>query len=182
MSNIFNQGWLLSSQKCSSPFFNDRPEILIDMLVIHNISLPCGHFGTPYVSDLFLGCLDCAEHESFSDLIGLQVSPHFFIDRHGCVKQFVATDKRAWHAGVSEFRGRDNINDCSIGIELEGTDVTNYTDEQYHALIELTKNLMKEYPIKSDHIVGHNDVAPGRKTDPGSSFDWKRYISAVEAV
>jgi len=182
LSNCFHQGWLSNIRKRQSPFFSDRPDVPVDMLVIHNISLPCGHFGTPYVSDLFMGCLDCAEHESFSDLTGLEVSAHFFIDRHGRVTQFVATEKRAWHAGVSEFKGRENINDCSIGVELEGTDDIDYTDEQYQSLIDLTVSLMKEYPITCGQIVGHCDVSPGRKTDPGSSFDWDRYISAVGAV
>lgn len=181
MSDSFSGGWLSGVRKEISPFYNDRPDVPVDMLVIHNISLPCGQYGTPFIFDLFNGCLDCSAHESFSDLAGMQVSAHFFIDRCGCVTQFVSTDKRAWHAGVSEFNGRKNINDCSIGIELEGTDDTPFTDAQYASLADLTNRLMQEYPISYGNIVGHSDVAPGRKTDPGKYFDWDRYFLELGA-
>lgn len=181
MIRHIDKGWLPQVQKSPSPFFNERPDVEIDMLIIHNISLPCGAFGTPYIHDLFMGCLDCSCHDSFTDLIGLQVSTHFFIDRSGCVTQYVATDKRAWHAGASVFQDRQNINDCSIGIELEGTDKQEYTDRQYASLIDITEQLMQEYPITSEYIVGHCDIAPDRKTDPGPYFDWQRYLSSIRS-
>ena len=180
MSNVCSDGWVYGVRHVPSPYFNDRPVVNIDMLVIHNISLPCGQFGTPYVLDLFAGCLDCSVDDSFADLENLQVSSHFFISRVGEITQFVPLDKRAWHAGVSCYQGRENINDCSIGIELEGTDDLPYTDEQYSALVSLTNQLMCEYPINSSNIVGHSDIAPERKTDPGKAFDWYRYLSAIE--
>ena len=118
----FDDGWYQSAEKKPSRFFNERPDSVIDLIVLHNISLPSGEFATGFVDDLFLGCLDCAAHESFADLIGVEVSSHFFIERDGSIKQFVSTQKRAWHAGISHYQGRDNCNDFSIGIELEGTD------------------------------------------------------------
>lgn len=163
-----------------SMFFNERPDTPVSVLVIHNISLPAGCFGTGYVHDLFLGRLDCALHESFSGLLGLEVSAHFFITRQGEVVQFVSVDKRAWHAGQSSFHGRPNVNDFSVGIELEGTDDIPYTDAQYMAIKGLTIDLMREYPITPDAIVGHADIAPGRKTDPGRSFDWSRYRNSLK--
>ncbi|OUS74274.1 N-acetylmuramoyl-L-alanine amidase [Pseudoalteromonas sp. A601] len=161
--------------------FDERPCAEdISLLVIHNISLPAGHFATPYVDDLFMGNIDCLAHPSFSDLQGLRVSAHCFIKRTGEVIQYVPFTKRAWHAGKSDFLGREQCNDFSIGIELEGTDVSGYTQMQYNALQSLTKLLMNKYPaITKKRIVGHCDIAPGRKTDPGESFDWQHYLAAL---
>ncbi|EWH11868.1 N-acetyl-anhydromuranmyl-L-alanine amidase [Catenovulum agarivorans DS-2] len=160
-----------------SKFFNTRPDnIDIDLLVIHCISLPEGEYGLPYIEDLFLGCLDCNQHASFADLVGLEVSAHFFIKRNGEIIQFVPMDLRAWHAGVSKFDGRSNCNDFSIGIELEGTDKSEFTQLQYQALVKTTGQIMRLYPkITPERIVGHSDIAPGRKTDPGIGFNWGHY-------
>lgn len=163
-------------QQKTSPFYNERPNQDVDLLVIHNISLPAGQFATPYVHDLFMGCLDCSAHESFEDLKALEVSSHFFISRTGEVTQFVPTDKRAWHAGVSSYEGRSGCNDFSIGIELEGTDDQPYDELQYEALVPLIVDIMLQYPkITLERIVGHCDIAPGRKTDPGPAFDWPQF-------
>ncbi len=172
-------GWLLNAKRLVSPHFNERPSgETISLLVIHNISLPAGCFGLPYIADLFLGRLDCTAHPSFDSLHGVRVSAHCLIRRDGEVIQFVPFDKRAWHAGVSEFAGRDNCNDFSIGIELEGTDTEPYTKQQYASLASLSKALCRHYPaITAERIVGHCDIAPGRKTDPGESFDWPRYFN-----
>lgn len=168
-------------------FFDERPQDeTISLLVIHNISLPAGIFAdTPlqqsYVDDLFCGVIDCRAHASFHDLEGLRVSAHCVIWRSGEVFQYVPFDKRAWHAGVSCFEGRQVCNDFSIGIELEGTDNIPYTDAQYRSLIRLTRFLMQQYPaITSERIVGHCDIAPLRKTDPGTAFDWARYKKAIK--
>ena len=160
-----------------SSFFNQRPAgIDVELLVIHCISLPEGQYNTPYVEALFLGCLDCTQDSSFADLDGLEVSAHLFIKRDGQVLQFVPLSQRAWHAGVSNFEGRDNCNDFSIGIELEGTDKSEFTQAQYQALVKTTRQIMCLYPkITSDRIVGHSDIAPGRKTDPGTGFNWNIY-------
>jgi AmpD protein len=178
---IDQQGWIQPALHLSSPNFNQRPQNTeINLLVIHNISLPAGEFGGNYISQLFCNTLDCSQHETFADLQDLRVSSHVFIDRDGRVTQFVSLHDRAWHAGVSHFDGRDNCNDFSIGIELEGTDTTPYTIGQYHALAQLARVLMQKYPaINKDRIVGHNTIAPGRKTDPGESFDWPYFFSLL---
>ena len=149
-------------------------------MVIHNISLPPGCYGGGYVERFFCGELDFDEHPCFSEITGLEVSAHVLIDRPGNVTQFVSFAERAWHAGVSSFHGRDNCNDFSIGIELEGTDHAAYTEQQYGALVELTRSLMAAYPaLTRDRIVGHGDIAPGRKTDPGPAFDWRAYLDQL---
>ncbi|GIU16567.1 N-acetyl-anhydromuranmyl-L-alanine amidase [Shewanella sp. MBTL60-112-B2] len=148
--------------------------------MIHNISLPAGCFGQPYIDQLFQGCLDIEADASFKELQGLEVSAHFLIRRDGELVQYVSCDDRAWHAGVSEFDGRSNCNDFAIGIELEGTDSITYSDAQYQMLMELTKSLMAHYPdITPTRITGHSDIAPGRKTDPGNGFDWQRYKAGI---
>jgi AmpD protein len=160
--------------------YDERPDNEVSLLVIHNISLPAGQFATPYVDDLFMGCIDCSAHESFADLEGLRVSAHCFIRRTGEIIQYVPFTKRAWHAGVSTFEGRKRCNDFSIGIELEGTDTQAYTQAQYNALHLVTSALIEKYPdINRSRIVGHCDIAPGRKTDPGRSFDWQYYFDLV---
>ncbi|MEL0646568.1 1,6-anhydro-N-acetylmuramyl-L-alanine amidase AmpD [Pseudoalteromonas agarivorans] len=164
--------------------FDERPdEADISLLVIHNISLPAGQFGTPYVDALFMGAVDCKAHPSFCDLEGLHVSAHCFIKRTGEIIQYVPFNKRAWHAGQSEFAGQVACNNFSIGIELEGTDTTSYTQAQYASLHNVTNAILKRYPlINTQRIVGHCDIAPGRKTDPGNSFNWPAYISRLEQV
>ncbi|MFI4954805.1 MAG: 1,6-anhydro-N-acetylmuramyl-L-alanine amidase AmpD [Gammaproteobacteria bacterium] len=167
-------GWLSPSRQVPSPNFNERPlEMEISLLVIHGISLPEGKFGTSYIDALFTNTLDVSLEPSFSILKDLQVSAHLLINRAGEVTQYVPLHKRAWHAGESQFAGRSNCNDFSIGIELEGTDTTLYTALQYKKLVEITRILMHYYPrITRERIVGHCDIAPGRKTDPGPAFDW----------
>lgn len=174
-TQLFFGGWHRKARKTPSPFYNMRPDTPVNLLVIHNISLPAGQFGLPYIEQLFLGCLDCDCHPDFADLAGMKVSSHFLINRQGALQQFVSTDDRAWHAGVSCFGGRENCNDYSIGIELEGCDDKPFTEQQYQTLAWLTDNLMQSYPISRDRIVGHSDIAPGRKTDPGPFFDWDKY-------
>lgn len=148
----------------------------IDMLVIHNISLPPGQYGGNYIHDLFIGQLDIGAHPYFKQLEGLRVSSHLLIERSGKITQFVPFHQAAWHAGHSFFAGREACNDFSIGIELEGTDEEEYTLIQYEHLSQITIELMRNYPdIKRDRIVGHSDIAPGRKTDPGPAFDWHFY-------
>ena len=155
----------------------ERPEpSQISLLVIHNISLPPNQFGGDYVQDLFTGQLDPDAHPYFREIYQLRVSAHCFIRRNGSIMQFVPFNKSAWHAGVSSYQGQQKCNDYSIGIELEGADNIPYTNEQYLALSELAKNIMLQYPgVGLGQIVGHQDIAPGRKTDPGSAFDWSRF-------
>jgi AmpD protein len=174
-------GWLATARRLPSPNANERPAgCAIDLLVIHNISLPPGEFGTGCVERLFCNTLDCAEHPWFECLRGLAVSAHLLIARDGSCTQFVPFGQRAWHAGASSFDGRENCNDYSIGVELEGTDDDPYTDAQYDALARVARLLMREYPgITIGRIVGHAHVAPGRKTDPGPAFDWERLRAAL---
>jgi AmpD protein len=159
-----------------SPNHSERTQgSAVDLLVIHNISLPPGEFGTGCVDDLFCNNLDFDAHPYFRNLIGLQVSAHLLIDRSGHVTQYVPFDRKAWHAGQSCFAGRENCNEYSIGIELEGTDDMPFTESQYAVLIDVARALMSTYPgITAERIVGHRDIAPGRKTDPGPWFDWNR--------
>lgn len=176
----YRNGWINEARHCLSAHFNVRPKAEVSLLVIHNISLPAAQFGLPYIDQLFQGCLDTDADPSFIDLQGLQVSAHFLIRRDGELVQYVSCDDRAWHAGVSEFEGLSNCNDFAIGIELEGTDDIPYTEKQYRVLERLTLVLMHEYPmISPQRIVGHCDIAPGRKTDPGASFDWLSYRSGL---
>ncbi len=163
------------AEKCLSPNYNQRPEGEVSLLVIHNISLPPGRFGTPYIEQFFQNCLGSEDDPYFKEICALKVSAHLLIKRTGQVIQFVSCADRAWHAGVSSFDGRDQCNDFSVGIELEGTDDSSYTDTQYQVLSVVCRSLFDQYPALSvDRIVGHCDIAPGRKTDPGPSFDWHR--------
>lgn len=170
-------GWLKPARnvtRAPSPNYDDRPAgTAISLLVIHNISLPPGEFGGPHVHGLFLSTLDYGAHPWLERLRGLRVSAHFFVRRDGAIVQFVSTERRAWHAGVSSFGGRERCNDFSIGIELEGTDSLPYTDEQYAALARLTPALTARYPLRA--VRGHSDIAPLRKTDPGPAFEWARF-------
>ena len=153
---------------------------LPSLVVVHAISLPPDRFGGPGVEQLFTNRLDPSGHPYYATIHHLRVSAHYFIRRGGELVCFVPPEKRAWHAGVSSWRGRERCNDFSIGIELEGTDEQPYTDAQYEALIGLSRTLSSHYPaITADRIVGHCDIAPGRKTDPGDSFEWPRYRQAL---
>ena len=170
-------GRLSAAQWLASPNYGKRPEPTdISLLVIHNISLPPGQFGTGCVQRFFCNALDASEHPYFEQIAALQVSSHLLIERDGTIIQFVNFNDRAWHAGLSEFNGRPNCNDYSVGIELEGTDTDLYTDVQYQVLAEISRALMQAYPaITAERITGHEHIAPGRKTDPGPAFDWSRY-------
>ncbi|MCE0493373.1 1,6-anhydro-N-acetylmuramyl-L-alanine amidase AmpD [Vibrio salinus] len=178
---ISSDGWFPGARRVPSSFYDKRPETDdISLLVIHNISLPPGRFGGPYVEQLFTGKLDSASHPFFVQIASLRVSAHCFIRRDGEIVQFVSFDNRAWHAGVSSFSGKQKCNDFSIGIELEGTDMVTYTEEQYQSLAELTKAIQEKYPaIKKNRITGHQFIAPLRKSDPGLSFDWSRYRKSL---
>ncbi len=172
-------GWCRGIRHCPSPNFNARPDGEISLLVIHNISLPPGCYGTGKVHQLFQNCLHGDEHPYFQQIAGLQVSAHFLIERDGSVSQFVSCLDRAWHAGVSCFDGREGCNDFSLGIELEGTDDAPFSDVQYERLIALARLLQQAYPgITPARVCGHSDIAPGRKTDPGPAFDWGRLRAA----
>lgn len=174
-------GWLTGARHLPSPNQGPRPEgASISLLVIHNISLPPGEFGTGCVQDFFTNCLDPHRHPYFVSIAPLRVSSHLLIERGGEMTQFVAFHRRAWHAGESSFEGVANCNDYSIGIELEGTDELAYTDEQYRVLAAVSRVLMSVYPaLNSRRIVGHCDIAPGRKTDPGAVFDWARLKAEI---
>tara|TARA_R110000868_G_scaffold51734_1_gene163516 strand:+ start:1015 stop:1578 length:564 start_codon:yes stop_codon:yes gene_type:complete len=176
-----SSGWCDGIQHCPSPNFNQRPLGEVSLLVIHNISLPPGEFGKGKVQAFFQNRLDADEHPYFASIASLQVSAHFFIERDGAVTQFVSCNERAWHAGRSRFAERENCNDFSLGIELEGTDDLPFTAVQYAALIALTQQLQAAYPaITLARICGHSDIAPGRKTDPGPAFDWQRMRMALQ--
>ncbi len=157
-----------------SPNADIRPEgTEIDLLVIHNISLPPGEFGFSFIDDFFTNTLDFSLHPYFTEIRDLKVSSHCLINREGKITQYVPFTARAWHAGASCFQGRENCNNYSIGIELEGTDDIPYTESQYKSLVGLITALQSVYPnITRDRIVGHSTIAPERKTDPGFSFDW----------
>ena len=164
-------GWFGFAYKMPSPNFNERPRLAIDTLVIHHISLPVGKFGSTAIKDFFCNQLDISQDPYFREIAHLQVSAHFLIDRQGQLTQFVSCYERAWHAGVSQLFERSQCNDFSIGIELEGTGELPYELIQYARLAELIDHLKKYFPIQ--YIVGHSDIAPGRKSDPGPSFEWK---------
>lgn len=169
-------GWCQQARRVPSPHHNERaaPDD-ISLLVVHGISLPPGEFGGPFIDDLFMGRLDPDAHPYFASIHQLRVSAHCLIRRDGELVQYVPFGARAWHAGVSSWQGREACNDFSIGIELEGTDDTSYTDAQYFVLAGLTRAILVRYPaIGSENIVGHSDIAPGRKTDPGECFQWDR--------
>ncbi len=165
-----------NARQLASPHCDARPTDEVSLLVIHNISLPPGEFGAGYIDALFQGQLDATAHPYFAGIAQLKVSAHACIFRDGLVTQYVPTTQRAWHAGESSFEGRNRCNDFSIGIELEGTDEEPFTDAQYAALTALTGAILKVYlKITPKRIVGHSNIAPGRKTDPGPYFDWLRY-------
>lgn len=171
------QGLLAGCQYIPSPNCDDRPAVAVELLVIHNISLPPGEFGGDGVQRLFTNTLDVPAHPYYLTIAGLKVSAHFLVRRDGQIIQFVPCSKRAWHAGESCWQGASGCNDFSIGIELEGSDFVPFTDAQYAALGHLTAALRAAYPIRG--IAGHSDIAPRRKTDPGPCFDWLRYLAGV---
>jgi len=177
-------GWLVNARQVVSPNCDERSAAAtIDLVVIHGISLPPGHFGGPYIDQLFTNSLDISADPFFTEIEGLQVSAHALIHRDGSVTQYVPFDRRAWHAGQSCFDGRDGCNDFSIGIELEGCDDQPYEPLQYQALVTLLRLLMRCYPaITPQRVCGHSDIAPGRKTDPGPAFDWDRLHHLLAAT
>jgi len=168
---VAGDGWFDLARRVDSPNFGPRPEgEIVSLVVVHNISLPPGEFGGPWIEDFFLNRLDATAHPYFASIAGMQVSSHFLVRRDGEVVQFVSTENRAWHAGASCWQGRDNCNDFSIGIELEGSDEVPFAPAQYASLWRLLEALCAAYPVSA--IAGHSDIAPGRKTDPGPCFDW----------
>jgi len=176
----WRKGWLQGVRHCRSPNVGPRPAgCLVDLALVHSISLPPGEYGGDAIERLFTNTLDWDAHPYYQQIRGLQVSAHFVIRRDGELVQFVSCDKRAWHAGQSAWRGRENCNDFSIGIELEGLEGELFDAPQYDALATLLGKIAAHYPLAA--VVGHEDVAPGRKFDPGAGFDWPRLIAMVGA-
>lgn len=177
-AGVFVRGWLDAARCVPSPNFDARPDgEAPSLIVVHAISLPPDRFGGPGVEQLFTNTLDPDEHPYYATIHHLRVSAHFVIRRDGELIQFVSADDRAWHAGVSCWEGRERCNDFSIGIELEGCDTVPFALQQYRRLNELLGTLYANYPIRA--VVGHSDIAPGRKTDPGPCFDWGRLEPAA---
>lgn len=184
MFAVTQDHWLDGAEQLPTRHCDARPRPDdLSLLVIHGISLPPGRFGTGLVQSFFRGMLDVRQHPALADLHGVRVSSHLFVDRCGAVAQFVPFHQRAWHAGVSSHCGRANCNDYSIGIELEGTDELPYTSAQYMRLAEVLEVLLRRYStLAPERIVGHADIAPGRKTDPGPCFDWSRLRRSLAAT
>lgn len=178
---IKDDHWLARVRRRPSPNRGPRPDPAdVCLVVIHGISLPPGEFGTGMVEDLFLNRLDVSGDVRLADLAGVRVSAHLFIDRRGRTTQFVPFNERAWHAGVSCWRGREGCNDFSIGIELEGEDGRAYTRSQYRRLLAVLETLLHRYPgLSRSAVVGHQEIAPGRKTDPGPAFDWQQVLGGL---
>jgi AmpD protein len=173
---LISFGWLVNQEQQKSPHFSVRETTdTVNLLVVHNISLPPKQFGGGYITDFFLGKLDIKSHPYFDEIAQLKVSAHCLITRKGQIIQYVSFDNKAWHAGVSSYKGRDKCNDFSIGVELEGADDIPYTAAQYHSLVQLTQTLQQNYPSIKNNIAGHSDIAPGRKTDPGNAFNWQHF-------
>ena len=161
-----------------SPNFDDRPpNTEVTLVVLHSISLPPGEYGGGAIERFFTNCLDPEAHPYFREICTLAVSSHYLVRRGGEVIQFVPPEKRAWHAGISSWRGRERCNDFSIGIELEGTDEDVFTRAQYQSLVSVIRKLRRQFPIR--HIAAHSEIAPGRKTDPGPRFDWTRLLQSL---
>jgi AmpD protein len=178
-----SMGLVAGTRIVDSPNCDARPGLAEpELVVVHGISLPPGSFGGPYVDALFTNALPASVHPYFEEIRHLRVSSHVLIARDGGLTQYVPFGRRAWHAGRSHWRGRDDCNDFSIGVELEGTDEEPYDDRQYEALADLLAALQAAYPSLADGwIAGHSDVAPGRKTDPGPAFDWRRLERGLRA-
>jgi AmpD protein len=174
-------GWLRGVRCVASPNFDDRPPAAVpDLVVVHGISLPPGEFGGDWIERLFRNDLPASAHPYFAQVQDMRVSAHALIDRRGATTQFVSFEKRAWHAGKSNHCGREACNDFSIGIELEGADDVPYEPAQYVALAALIEALRESYPsLRAAPVVGHSDISPGRKTDPGPAFDWQRLWTLV---
>jgi N-acetyl-anhydromuramoyl-L-alanine amidase len=179
---VWRDGWWAHAKRVCSPNFGPRPDgERITLAVVHSISLPPGEYGGDAVQRLFTNTLDAGTHPYYAQLKDLQVSAHFFVRRDGRVLQFVSCEQRAWHAGASRWRGRDNCNDWSIGIELEGLEDHAFERAQYRSLIRLLRAAGARYPLAE--VVGHEDVAPGRKRDPGARFEWRRLgHGAIRAI
>jgi len=177
-----DQGWLSAARRGATPNFDDRPdENDISLIVIHCISLPPGEFGGEWIDRLFSNTLEPSAHPYFEGIFHLRVSSHLLLRRDGEIVQYVPFHKRAYHAGISRYGDRTACNDFSIGIELEGTEMVPYTDEQYHRLAEVIRTLLNTYPnLSPERITGHSDIAPDRKTDPGPSFDWGRLRALLQ--
>ena len=170
---LWDRGWYRYARHLPSPNCGARPVgSVVDLVVLHSISLPPGQYGGEAVRQLFTNTLDWDAHPYYQGIRGLKVSAHFFVERCGALWQFVSCDARAWHAGVSCYRGRDNCNDDSVGIELEGLEGRAFAPPQYTALLELLPALARRYPVRG--IAGHEHVAPMRKADPGAGFEWRR--------
>jgi AmpD protein len=170
-NELWNVGWYRPARAVPSPNFGARPERAdIDLVVVHSISLPPGQYGGDAIERLFTNCLDWSEHPYFESIRGTEVSAHFVVKRNGELVQFVSCAARAWHAGVSHYRGRSQCNDDSIGIELEGLEGDAFDPPQYDTLVDLCRALADRYPVR--HIAGHEHIAPGRKIDPGIGFEW----------
>ena len=167
----------------ASPHFNARPNIPINLIVLHAISLPDGKFSPEHIADFFLGNIDASAHPSFKDLETIKVSAHFVVARDGSITQFVPTNQRAWHAGKASWRNRENCNDYSIGIEMIGDERTPFTRKQYTETARLCRTLITQYPaINKTRIVGHQDIAPTRKWDPGKQFDWQHFHRSLSHI
>lgn len=174
-------GQLIGARQVPSPNYNQRPEHTeIQLVVVHNISLPPSQFGGGYIEQFFQNQLDWSEHPYFQSIEGMQVSAHLLILRSGEVLQFVNFNDRAWHAGRSTYLGKKECNDYSIGIELEGSDDLPFDEVQYVALAQVTAALQAAYPKILQHLAGHSDIAPGRKTDPGPFFDWVKFRTLLQ--
>ncbi len=175
----WDAGWYVPARRLPSPNFGPRPPgAQVELIVVHSISLPPGEFGGDHVQALFTNALDWDAHPYFQQIKGLEVSAHFYVTRDGGLWQFVSVDDRAWHAGASSFCGRDNCNDYSVGIELEGLEGGRFESAQYDTLGRLSQALRARYPIGA--IAGHEHVAPGRKQDPGAGFDWHRLQRSLD--
>jgi N-acetyl-anhydromuramoyl-L-alanine amidase len=177
-SPLWRAGWYGYAHRLASPNFGPRPPAAsIDLIVVHSISLPPGQYGGDEVQRLFTNALDWSAHPYFRQIEGMQVSSHFYVRRNGELWQFVSCDERAWHAGQSHYRGRDNCNDDSIGIELEGLEGGAFEAAQYETLGGVCAAIAQNYPVQ--HIAGHEHIAPGRKQDPGTGFDWRLLQDAL---
>lgn len=180
-SNFWENGWYQPARCINSPNFGVRPQQQQpELIVIHSISLPPGEFENGHIQQLFMNELDWSAHPYFEKIRGMEVSSHFVIDRHGRLTQYVSCDSRAWHAGRSSWHGRKECNDWSIGIELEGLEGQNFEHHQYETLIRLVDDICAQYPIQ--WVAGHEHIAPGRKIDPGSGFNWGKLISNTKRL
>ena len=179
-----NSGLIRGARQIASPNHDSRPAgVEADLIVIHGISLPPGEFGGPWIDRLFTNTLPAHVHPYFAEVCSMRVSSHLVVDRDGAVTQYVSLQDRAWHAGRSAYQGREACNDFSVGVELEGTDTEPYEAAQYDALARLIAALCAAYPrLSPDRLVGHSDIAPGRKTDPGPAFDWPRARRLIAAA